>query len=206
MEKNIHSHYRKKLQNKSLRWFHFLSISHFVCNPSCYFVICKTRKTNSFLREHCELTFPPPSPVRGPSGEGGQKAAGRICSRLLESSRVADKHRSKHWIKCGNIQTKIGLFSFTPLAPWDEYSRTTHILVAKPPHLRTWLVSDHPKLVLYDERYHQYCHKNTKVHILYYGLYQNSSPKEPYEIKYPVRTDIPVYASSYLLKNAGPIL
>lgn len=26
---------------------HLFSISHFICNPSCYFVICKTRKTIS---------------------------------------------------------------------------------------------------------------------------------------------------------------
>lgn len=38
MEKNIHSHYRKKLQNKLLIWIPLVfSNSHFVCNPSCYF-------------------------------------------------------------------------------------------------------------------------------------------------------------------------
>lgn len=50
--KNIHSHYRKELLNKLLMWTPLVfSISHFVCNPSCYFVICKTIKTNYFLRE-----------------------------------------------------------------------------------------------------------------------------------------------------------
>lgn len=34
------------------------SMSRFVCNPSCCFVICKTRKTNYFLRERRDLTFP----------------------------------------------------------------------------------------------------------------------------------------------------
>lgn len=84
------------------------SISHFVCNPSCYFVICKTKY---FLRERCDLTSPLPSPVHSPSGEDGQKAARRIYSLLPESSCVVDKHRPKHFIKCGNIQTKRGMFS-----------------------------------------------------------------------------------------------
>lgn len=63
------------------------------------------------------ISSDPPSPVHSPSGEGGQKAAGTICSLLPESSCVVDKHRPKHLIKCGNGQTKRGLFSFTPFAP-----------------------------------------------------------------------------------------
>lgn len=117
----------------------FRFISHFVRNPSCCFVICKTMKTNYFVRERCDLTFSLLSPVHDPSCAGGQKAAGTICSLLPESSRMTDKHRPKHLIKCGNGQTKTGLFSFTPIAPWDEYSRTTHILVAKTlPIERDW--------------------------------------------------------------------
>lgn len=71
----------------------------------------KQGKTSHFFRERCDLTFSPPSPVHG------QKAAGTICSLLPESSRVVDEHRPKHLIKCGNGQTKRGLFSFTPFAP-----------------------------------------------------------------------------------------
>lgn len=83
-------------------------IPHFLRDPSCYFVICKTWKTNYFLRDCCDLTSPLPSPpVHGPSGEDGQKAAGRICSLLPDSSRVVDKHHPKTLnYKCGDTQTK----------------------------------------------------------------------------------------------------
>lgn len=73
--------------------FQFLTL---YANPSCYSVICKTRKTNYFLRERRDLTPPPPSPVHGPAGEGGQKAAGSICSLLPDSSCAVDRHRPKH--------------------------------------------------------------------------------------------------------------
>lgn len=67
------------------------------------------------------------------------------------------------------------------------------------------LVSNHPKLLQYDERY-QCCHKNTKVDF-YYDLYQNSvSPKEGYEIKYPVQIDTSVCLFFILEKCTSPIL
>lgn len=46
MEKNIHSLYRKKLQNKLLTWIPLAFFQFLTLNPSCYFVVCKTRKTN----------------------------------------------------------------------------------------------------------------------------------------------------------------
>lgn len=79
------------------------SISHFVCNPSCYFIICKRYQSKCFLRERCDLTSP--RPVHGPPGGDGQPAAGQSAA-CWPSSCVGDEHRPKHLIKRGNIQTK----------------------------------------------------------------------------------------------------
>lgn len=108
----------------------------------------KLGKQTYFLRERCDLTFPllfPP--VHGPSGEDGQKAAGRICSLLPGSSCVIDKHRFKHLIKCGNTQTKKRpvLFHTICTLRWI-FQNNTHFSGQNPPHI-TWLVSNHPKLV-----------------------------------------------------------
>lgn len=69
--------------------------------------------------------------VHRPSGE----ATGRLQGENVQPA--GPRHPawltstlSRHWIKRTN--SKEALFSFTPFAPWDEDSRTTHTLVAKP--------------------------------------------------------------------------
>lgn len=95
--------------------------------------VCKTRKTNLFLQRTLWFNifhFTPPTST-GPSGGGRQEAAGRICSLLPETSCVCVWSTSTVPNTELSNKLKRGLFSFTPFAPWDEYSRTTHILVAK---------------------------------------------------------------------------
>lgn len=128
--------YRTDSSHGFLLSFIFFQMSHFVCNPSCCFVICKTRKTNDSLRERCVfffLTSLLPSlstalQVKPARWLQEESAAG--CPSL---SSVVGEHYPKRLIKCVNMQTKRGLFSSTSFAPWDEDSRTKHILVAKKP-------------------------------------------------------------------------
>jgi len=127
--------------------FQFLSLYAIL---AAIFVICKTRKTKLFPQRTLwfNISTPFPPPVHGPSGEDGQKAAGRICSLLPGSSScVVVKHRSKHLIKCGNTQTKKRpvLFHTICTLRWI-FQNNTHFSGQNPPHI-TWLVSNHPKLV-----------------------------------------------------------
>lgn len=51
-----------------------------------------------------------------------------------------------------------------------------------------------------DERYHRFCHKNTKIHFLE-GLYQNAFPQRTLGNKVPCAEGVPVYAEALLLKK-----
>lgn len=117
------------------------------CNPSCYFHICKSTETDYFPRESCDWTPPLPPRPRPFSGDGGQEAAGGRCSLLSETSCAVDEHHFPN-IEWTINAKKRGLFTFTPFAPWDEWSRTTRISVPQSSDRtpsRTWVVSNNPK-------------------------------------------------------------